>query len=114
MGPNGGGEPTGKLAEDIKSAFGSFDEFKEKIRGGRRGAFRQRLGLADQEQERQARDRLHAEPGQPADGRQHAHPRRRRVGTRLLPELPEPPAGLPQGVVERGELGGSRDQRYEP
>ena len=31
MGPNGGGEPTGKLADDIKSTFGSFDAFKEKL-----------------------------------------------------------------------------------
>jgi Fe-Mn family superoxide dismutase len=31
MGPNGGGEPTGKLAADIKSTFGSFDAFKEKV-----------------------------------------------------------------------------------
>lgn len=31
MGPNAGGQPTGKLAEDIKAAFGSFDEFKAKF-----------------------------------------------------------------------------------
>ena len=31
MGPNAGGEPKGKLADDIKSTFGSFDEFKEKF-----------------------------------------------------------------------------------
>ncbi|MGI8889785.1 MAG: superoxide dismutase [Chthoniobacterales bacterium] len=31
MGPNGGGEPSGKLADDIKSTFGSFDQFKEKL-----------------------------------------------------------------------------------
>jgi len=31
MGPNGGGDPTGKLADDIKAAFGSFDAFKEKM-----------------------------------------------------------------------------------
>ena len=31
MGPSGGGEPTGKLADDIKSTFGSFDAFKEKM-----------------------------------------------------------------------------------
>jgi Fe-Mn family superoxide dismutase len=31
MGPNGGGEPKGKLADDIKSSFGSFDAFKEKL-----------------------------------------------------------------------------------
>ena len=31
MGPNGGGEPSGKLADDIKATFGSFDAFKEKL-----------------------------------------------------------------------------------
>jgi Fe-Mn family superoxide dismutase len=29
MGPNGGGQPSGDLAEAINSAFGSFDAFKE-------------------------------------------------------------------------------------
>jgi Fe-Mn family superoxide dismutase len=29
MGPNAGGEPSGKLADAIKSAFGGFDKFKE-------------------------------------------------------------------------------------
>jgi Fe-Mn family superoxide dismutase len=31
IGPNAGGAPTGKLADDIKTAFGSFDEFKAKF-----------------------------------------------------------------------------------
>lgn len=31
IGPNGGGEPTGILAEKINEAFGSFNSFKEKI-----------------------------------------------------------------------------------
>lgn len=31
MGPNGGGEPTGALAEAINSSFGSFAELKAKI-----------------------------------------------------------------------------------
>lgn len=31
MSPNGGGEPTGKLAEAIKETFGSFDEFKKEF-----------------------------------------------------------------------------------
>ena len=31
MGPKAGGEPKGKLADDIKSTFGSFDQFKEKL-----------------------------------------------------------------------------------
>jgi Fe-Mn family superoxide dismutase len=31
MSPNGGGEPTGELADAINSAFGSFDEFKSQF-----------------------------------------------------------------------------------
>lgn len=31
MGPNGGGQPTGELADAINSAFGSFDAFKEEF-----------------------------------------------------------------------------------
>ena len=31
LSPNGGGEPTGELAEAIKSAFGTFTDFKTKI-----------------------------------------------------------------------------------
>jgi Fe-Mn family superoxide dismutase len=31
MGPNGGGEPTGALAEAIKKAFGSFADLKAKV-----------------------------------------------------------------------------------
>jgi superoxide dismutase, Fe-Mn family len=31
MGPKGGGQPSGALADAIKSAFGGFDPFKEKL-----------------------------------------------------------------------------------
>jgi Fe-Mn family superoxide dismutase len=31
MSPDGGGEPSGALADAINSTFGSFDEFKEKM-----------------------------------------------------------------------------------
>ncbi len=31
IGPKAGGAPTGKLADDIKAAFGSFDDFKNKF-----------------------------------------------------------------------------------
>ena len=39
MSPNGGGEPTGELAEAINSAFGSFEDFKEKFISAAGGQF---------------------------------------------------------------------------
>lgn len=39
MSPNGGGEPTGALADAINSAFGSFAEFKEQFSKSAAGNF---------------------------------------------------------------------------
>jgi Fe-Mn family superoxide dismutase len=39
MSPDGGGEPSGALAEAIDSAFGSFDDFKEKFKAAGIGQF---------------------------------------------------------------------------
>ncbi|PKR79000.1 superoxide dismutase [Halalkalibacillus sediminis] len=39
LSPNGGGEPTGELAEKINQTFGSFDEFKEKFAAAGAGRF---------------------------------------------------------------------------
>lgn len=39
MGPNGGGSPTGELADAINEACGSFDAFKEKFASAATGRF---------------------------------------------------------------------------
>ncbi len=39
LGPGAGGAPTGKLADAIKTAFGSFDAFKEKFEAAGLGRF---------------------------------------------------------------------------
>lgn len=39
MSPNGGGKPSGALAQDIDSTFGSFDAFKEKFSNAGKGQF---------------------------------------------------------------------------
>jgi Fe-Mn family superoxide dismutase len=39
MAPKGGGPPSGRLAEDIKATFGSFDTFKEKFEAAGVGRF---------------------------------------------------------------------------
>ena len=39
MGPKGGGEPSGALADGIKKAFGSFDDFKKQFAAAAGGRF---------------------------------------------------------------------------
>jgi superoxide dismutase, Fe-Mn family len=39
MSPNGGGQPDGALADAINSAFGSFDEFKARVKAAGVGRF---------------------------------------------------------------------------
>ena len=39
MGPDAGGEPTGTLAEKMKEAFGSFDDFKTQFSAAAAGVF---------------------------------------------------------------------------
>lgn len=39
LNPNGGGKPTGKLADAIDKSFGSFDKFKEQFMAGCAGNF---------------------------------------------------------------------------
>src|ERR1700749_101690 len=39
MSPDGGGEPSGELADAINSAFGSFDDFKEQFEANGVGQF---------------------------------------------------------------------------
>ena len=55
MSPKGGGKPGGDLAKAIDSELGGFDKFKEQFTNAGDHAVRQRLGLAERRQVRQAR-----------------------------------------------------------
>src|SRR4051812_46250229 len=57
---------------------------------------------------RTAEAREDAGPGQPRAGRPDPAARQRRLGARVLPDLPEQATRLPEGVVERRELGQGR------
>ena len=57
LSPDGGGEPDGDLASAIDSAFGSFDDFKDKMKETGVGPVRLRLGLAGARRQRPGRGR---------------------------------------------------------
>ena len=107
MSPDGGGAPDGDLGAAIDAAFGSFDDFKEKFEAAGVGQFGSGWAWLVARR-RRARRHEHAQPGQPAERRQDAAAGQRRLGARLLPEVPEQAPGLPQGVVEHGRLGEGR------
>ena len=107
MSPDGGGEPSGELADAINSAFGSFADFQAKIKEA--GVNQFGSGWAWLVHDGSAwRSIGTRQPGQPDLGRQDAAARRRRVGARLLPEVPEPPPRLHRRMVERRRLGRGR------
>lgn len=102
----------GDLKAAIERDFGSVENFKaefEKAAATRFGSGWAWLVLKG--------DKLAvvstANPGFPADGRSHFRRfrlpdyRHGRLGTRLLPEIPEPPPGLHQSLLGRSELGRS-------
>ena len=110
MSPDGGGEPGGELGEAITSTFGSFDAFKERVQKRRHRPLRLRLGLAGQGLLR-PRGRLDPEPGLADLRRRDAAARRRRLGARLLPEVPEQASRISRRLLERRQLGLRRRRR---
>ena len=99
--------PDGALAEAIEATFGSVDELKKALNDGGVKRFGSGwtwlvwdgTGLA-----------LYSTPNQdsPADAGRRAAARHRRLGARVLPEVPEQAARLPRSVVERRQLGRGR------
>ena len=112
MGPSGqgGGEPTGDLANAINDAFGSFDNFKEQWAAAAApgSVFRIRLVLAYSGSRRLRIHRHHPEPGLAAYGGQAAGDRSGLLGALLLPQVPEPASRVHKRLVGRGELGRGR------
>ena len=107
MSPDGGGEPDGDLGRGDRRRVRLLRRLQGAVRGRRRRPVRLRLGVA-RARRRRAEGDEHAQPGQPGERRPDAAAGQRRLGARLLPEVPEPPPRLPQGVVERRRLGEGR------
>ena len=105
MSPDGGGEPSGELAEAINSAFGSFDAFKEEFKNAGIGQFGSGWAWLVKNADGSVAVAKTAEPGLADLRRPDAAARRRRLGARLLPEVPEQAARIPRRLLERRQLG---------
>ena len=90
MGPKGGGEPTGDARRGHqRRPSAASTAFKDQVQAGRRSAASAAAGRGWSSTSGKLDGRQHRQPGQPAHGGQDADPRRRRLGARLLPEVPE-------------------------
>ena len=99
MKPGGGGEPTGALAEAITRELGGFAAFKEAFTKAATTRFGS--GWAWLVVGKDGKLAVTSTPNQDSplmDG-QHPAARPRRLGARLLPRLPEPPARLHRRLV---------------
>ncbi len=116
MKPGGGGTPPAKVADALSAAFGSVDACVTQLSDAAKTQFasglagqgpRKRQGRAEGTEDRQRRKSHHP--------RLYPHPHHRRVGTRLLPGLPEQAPRLRPGLLRQtGELGRSGQAVVDP
>ena len=107
MKPNGGGEPTGAIADQIKTDFGSFEDFKKLFNETTAKQFGSGWGWLVFDGGK-LKIVTHAESGQSNLAGPLPDPWERCLGTCLLLEIPKQASGLPCRLVEHGQLG--RDQ----
>ncbi len=108
MKPQGGGDPTGPIAQAISKAFGSFKDFQTKFNDAGVKQFGSGWAWLAAKPNGDLQVLSTAEPGQPHFARPVPHHGQRCVGARLLLEVQQPPSRIFGGVVERGELGGDQ------
>ncbi len=104
MAPNAGGDADRRDRRRDHRDLRLLRRLQGAVQSRRHRPLRLRLGLAGQRLLR-PRDRLDPEPGHAAVRRLRAAARRRRLGARLLPEVPEQTSRLPRRVLERRQLG---------
>ena len=104
MKPAGGGEPAGAIAAQIKADFGDFEAFKKLFNETTAKQFGSGWGWLVVEAGK-LKVVTTANQDNPISERPLPHPRQRRLGARLLPEVQQPPPRLPRRLVEHRQLG---------
>ena len=104
MAPNAGGAPTGKIADAIANQFGGFDSFKEQFAKAATTRFGSGWAWLVSSSGKLAIESTANQDSPIMEGKKPILGPRR-VGARLLPEVPEPPPGLHRRVLERRQLG---------
>ena len=99
-----GGAPSRRACRGDRSRLRLARQAEGGVNRAGPDAVRLRLGDGERRSRRQARGGQPAQPGHAADGWRPRAVRQRRVGARLLSEIPEPSRRLPGRLVERGEL----------
>ena len=100
LSPKGGGKPSGSLAAAIDKSFGSFDAFKEQFSNAAANLFGSGWAWLCSDAAGKLVDRRPAQPGQPRLAGPEAPAGDRRVGARVLPEVPEQAPRLHRRVLE--------------
>ena len=107
MSPDGGGEPEGALADAINDAFGSFDDFKSQMKDAGVNQFGSGWAWLVHDGSGLAVVSTPNQDNPVTDGKTPLLGRRR-LGARLLPQVPEQAPRLHRRVVEHGRLGEGR------
>src|SRR5262249_2832514 len=99
MSPGAGGEPTGAIGDATTGALGRLAPLKANVpKAGEAPCGRGGAGVAG-DKGKKAGHQNPPQSGQPDPGRAHPDSGARRLGTRLLSPLPEPPARLHQRLL---------------
>ena len=103
--PGAGGKPGGDLAAAIDCGLRQLRQLQGTVRQGRPPRASAAAGPGSASARRQAAVESTPNQDSPLMEGPHADPRARRVGTRLLPQLPEPPPRLHRRLFQRRSTG---------
>ena len=112
MKPKGGGDPSGEIAEVITENFRQLQRLSKPNSTMPAPSSSARMGLAGRKSSGEVQIVTTPNQDNPHLARPVPHFRQRRLGARLLPEIQQPPPGIPGRLVERPQLG--RNQQPLP